>query len=113
VLRSPFDSVTPPIGGMAPGCCPDLFFAPSAITSSIILPSLFPVALDVFGLFLVHARHSIAGAALRVEQFIKLGLHGLSITVLCALNEQGHEPNGHGGEAMPTICSSPSPLLLL
>jgi hypothetical protein len=37
-----------------------------------------------------------------VEQFIKLGLHGLSIAVLCALNEQGHELNGHGSEAMPT-----------
>jgi hypothetical protein len=42
---------------------------------SIVLPSLFPVLLDVFRLFLVNARHGIAGAALRVEQFIELGVN--------------------------------------
>jgi hypothetical protein len=60
------------------------------------------VALNVFGLFLVDARHGIAGATLRVEQFIKLGMYGLGVSMLCSLNEQGHEPNGHGSEAVPT-----------
>src|SRR4029077_11401217 len=52
----------------------------------VFLACLFPVPLDVFGLLLINARHSIAGAALRVDQLIELGLNGLCIPVLRPLN---------------------------
>ena len=54
---------------------------PSSATL-VFLACLLPVPLDVFGLLLINTRHSIAGAALRVDQLIKLGLNGLCIPVL-------------------------------
>ena len=59
------------------------------------------MALDVFGLLIVDARHGVSSAALRVNQFVELGLYSLRVAVLGTLNEQCHEPSGQRGYSMP------------
>jgi hypothetical protein len=61
----------------------------------------FPQSLDVFRLLVVDARHGIARMPLAAKQLIELGLYGLGVAVLCALDEQRHEPDGNRGDAVP------------
>ena len=60
----------------------------------VVLPSLRPVALDVFWLLVVYTRHGVAGHAVRMKQLVEFGLYGLSVAVFGALDQEGHEPNG-------------------
>ena len=59
------------------------------------------MALNVFRLLLVYARHGVAGPAVRVKQLVEFGLYGLSVAVLGSLNEEGHDPNDDGSNAVP------------
>ena len=45
--------------------------------------------------------HGIARMPLGVKQLIELGLYGLGVAMLCALDEQSHEPDGNRGDAVP------------
>src|SRR6185312_12109118 len=70
--------------------------------STLVVPSCgIPSTGYVLGLFFVDPRHGIARSGLSMEQFVELGLNGLSVTMFSALDQEGHEPNSHGRHAVP------------
>ena len=50
------------------------------------------VALDLLWLALIDLDQLVPRPVLRVQELVELGLYGLGITVLGALNEQRHQP---------------------
>jgi hypothetical protein len=62
---------------------------------------LFPVRFDVLGLAGVERAQVVVGLAFGPQQLVELGVDGLGITVLGALDEQRHDPRRHRGDAGP------------
>jgi hypothetical protein len=60
-----------------------------------------PFSLDHFGFLLIDRREVSARLFIGAQEFVELGLQGLRIAMLGALDHQGHEPRGQGGDAVP------------
>lgn len=58
--------------------------------------------LDILRLFAVDVGQTIACSNLSMDQLVKLGMYGLSVPVLGALNEQRHAPRCKHRKCMPT-----------
>jgi hypothetical protein len=67
--------------------------------------------LDRFGLFLVELGQVVTGAPLGMKQLVQLGVDGLRVSMLGALDDQRHEPRGEHRNAVPTkgIAVEPPP----
>jgi hypothetical protein len=59
------------------------------------------VPLNVFRLLFINPSERVVGVPLSVQQFIKLCLNRLCVTMLGALNEQSHEPYDQGRDSVP------------
>ena len=57
----------------------------------VVLPYVFPVALDLLWLTFVQRGKRRISVFVRAKQFIKFGLDGLGVAVFGPLNEQRHE----------------------
>jgi hypothetical protein len=60
---------------------------------SVVCPLGFPATLDVLRLLVVHPGEFIARGALRVQQFVELGVKGLGIAMTGPLDKQCHQPH--------------------
>ena len=59
---------------------------------------------DVLRLFLINVRKRVARLCLRVQELIELRLDCLRVAVLGTLDEERHEPRGHGSDRVPVEC---------
>ena len=64
------------------------------------------MAHDVLRFLVVDFCERVVCLTVRVQQLVEFGLQRLRISVLRALYEQGHEPDGQSGNAMPIERSS-------
>jgi hypothetical protein len=60
-----------------------------------------PVLLYVFRFLLIYVGELIARPRVGMQEFIELGLYGLSVAVLSALNEESHEPGRQRCDCVP------------
>jgi hypothetical protein len=69
------------------------------------------VAHDVLRFLIVNFRERVVRLTICVQELVEFRLQRLRIAVLRALYQQGHEPDGESGNAMPirrgVVCSLP------
>src|SRR5207249_3297959 len=77
--------------------------APLVFARSPASGGLLPFAklFDLLRFLLIDAREPIARTSLRFKQLVELGVNGLRVAVLAALNEQRHAPRREQRNAVP------------
>jgi hypothetical protein len=68
------------------------------------LPRFHAMLFDLFRFSVVYVRQGVARAIFRPKKLVELGVNGLRITVLCALNEERHAPRRECGDRVPVQC---------
>jgi hypothetical protein len=69
---------------------------------SLVIFSHLPSALlDLLRLFLVYPSEFIAGVAHYMKYLVKLGVYGLGVAMLGALDDQRHCPSRQSGHGVP------------
>jgi hypothetical protein len=58
------------------------------------------MTLDVLGQ-LIDVGEMVPSSRLGMQEFIQFSLDGLGVPMLGSLDEQGHEPDGHGRNGVP------------
>src|SRR5262245_24809814 len=70
-------------------------------TLSRLQVPLFSLALDVLRLLLIEVAELGSRLRVRAQQFVELGVNGLRVAVLGALDKQRHEPGRKRGDGVP------------